>query len=233
MGYVLVWLEMIDVVRYLHFTSVCENAPTFLTHERFMQLSHPVTAKIDLMRRIIAGINMTLDGVADHTAVLPDEEVHQHYTDLLSNADAILYGRITYQLMQYWQPMVAAPTGERAMDEFARAIDALPKIVFSHTIQDTAWDSARLATRSLEDEARHLQQQPGRDVLVGSRSLIMQLLNHGLIDEFQLMVHPVIAGSGSPLFTHIARNMHLTLVSTQTFRSGAVLLCYAPSAVQA
>ncbi len=182
------------------------------------------------MSRIIAGINMTLDGVGDHTAVLPDAEVHDHYTELLSNAGAILYGRITYALMQYWQPMVAAPTGVRSMDDFARAIDALPKIVFSRTLRDTAWHSATLAERSLVDEVRYHKQQPGKDVLVGSRSLIMQLLQDGLIDELQLMVHPVVAGSGALLFADVTQRTLLTLVRTQTFGSGAVLLCYAPSA---
>lgn len=181
------------------------------------------------MSKIIAGINMTLDGVSDHTAIMPDEEIHQHYTDLLQNAGAILYGRITYELMQFWQQLVATPSGERSMDDFARAIDALPKIVFSHTLRDPAWHSATLAQRTLVDEVRHHKTQEGKDVLVGSRSLIMQLLQHGLIDELQLMVHPVVAGSGSHLFADITDSMLLTLVRTQTFRSGAVLLCYAPA----
>lgn len=180
------------------------------------------------MRRIVAGINMTLDGCFDHTAVVPDEEVHQHYSDLLSNAGAILYGRITYQLMQFWQPIVTTPSGVQWMDDFARAIDALPKIVFSRTLQHTEWDSAVLSQRSLEDEVHHLKHEDGKDVLVGSRSLIMQLLDRGLIDELQIMVHPVVAGSGSPLFTNPMQRQLLTLVRTKTFRGGAVLLCYAP-----
>jgi dihydrofolate reductase len=171
---------------------------------------------------------MTLDGYCDHTAVDPDEEVHEHYTNLISNAGAILYGRITYQLMQFWQPLAQNPSGVPSMDAFALAIDALPKIVFSRTLQHTAWDSASIAQHSLDDVVQHYTLQPGRDILVGSRSLIMQLLTMGLIDEFQCMVHPVVAGSGSPLFTHITQRMTLMLTGTRTFRSGAVLLCYEP-----
>ena len=87
------------------------------------------------MRKVIAAINMTLDGFCDHTAGIPDEEIHQHYTELLNEGDAILYGRITYQLMEYWQPLVKNPSGEKTMDDFAKAIDKIPKIVFSHMLK--------------------------------------------------------------------------------------------------
>jgi hypothetical protein len=83
------------------------------------------------MRRVIAALNMTLDGFCDHTAGIPDEELHQYYTELLNAGDAILYGRITYQLMKYWQPLIKNPTGEKTMDDFAIAIDKIQKIVFS------------------------------------------------------------------------------------------------------
>lgn len=89
------------------------------------------------MRKLIAAINMTLDGFCDHTAVAPDEEIHQHYAELLDNGGAILYGRITYQLMQYWQPLIKNPSGEKSMDDFAVAIDKVPKIVFSRTLKNT------------------------------------------------------------------------------------------------
>jgi dihydrofolate reductase len=86
------------------------------------------------MRKLIAAINMTLDGFCDHTVIIPDEEIHQHYADLLGNADGVLYGRITYQLMQFWQNLIKNPSGEKSMDDFAMAIDRVPKIVFSHTL---------------------------------------------------------------------------------------------------
>ncbi len=89
------------------------------------------------MRKLIAAINMTLDGFCDHTAVIPDEEIHQHYNELLSNADTLLYGRITYQLMEsYWPAVVKNPTGNKPMDEFAVLIDNISKIVFSRTLKN-------------------------------------------------------------------------------------------------
>ena len=180
------------------------------------------------MRKVIAAINMTLDGVCDHTAVTPDEEIHDHYSELLNSAGAVLYGRITYELMGFWQTLIENPSGEQSMDDFAKAIDRVPKIVFSHTLKSVAWQSARIATRSLEEELLYLKQQSGKDIFIGSRSLIIELLNHTLIDELQLCVHPVVAGSGSLLFENIADRTLFTLTKTKTFKGGAVLLCYEP-----
>ncbi len=178
------------------------------------------------MRKLIAAINMTLDGYCDHTAIIPDEEIHQHYADLLNNADTILYGRITYQLMEFWRTLAENPSGEKSMDDFALVMDRTPKIVFSNTLKQVDWKSARLANRSIDLEVLELKQQSGKDVFVGSRSLIIQLMNLNLLDEFQLMVHPVIAGNGLPLFEHINDRTILKLVKTKTFGSGAVTLYY-------
>lgn len=183
------------------------------------------------MRKVKAAINMTIDGYCDHTAISPDEEIHQHYTDLLHEADAILYGRITYQLMGYWQELIKHPSGEKTMDDFALAMDKIPKIVFSRTLQHTGWESARIANRALEDEVAELRKQPGKDIFVGSRSLIIQLMNLGLIDEYQLCVHPVIAGHGLPLFENVNNRTLLNLIKTKTFSSGAVTLYYEPSLI--
>ena len=181
------------------------------------------------MRRLIAGINMTLDGFCDHTVIIPDEEIHQHYAELLDNADIVLYGRITYQLMQYWQTLLKNPSGEKSMDDFAISIDKIPKIVFSHTLKNTEWDSAKLSNKSLEEIVLELKQQSGRDILVGSRSLIIQLMKFNLIDEYQLCVHPVIAGGGLLLFENINDRTILKLINTKTFRGGAVILYYKPT----
>src|SRR5688572_1333893 len=143
------------------------------------------------MRKIIAAINMTIDGFCDHTAGLPDEEIHQHYTNLINDADAILYGRITYQLMQFWQPMLKNPSGKNSMDDFAVAIDKIQKIVFSHTLKNTdEWNSAKLASQSLKETVIELKQsrQGSRDILIGSRSLIVELTNLNLIDEYQICI---------------------------------------------
>lgn len=176
---------------------------------------------------------MTLDGFCDHTAIDPDAEIHQHYTDLLDEGDAILYGRITYQLMEYWRPMLENPTGEKSMDDFARAIHKIPKIVFSHTLKNAgpqamSWETARLANGTLEAELQALRQEPGKNIFVGSRSLIIQLLNLQLLDELQVCVHPVIAGQGLPLFENIRERHLLRLLKTKTFTSGAVIFFYAP-----
>lgn len=181
------------------------------------------------MRKIIAAINMTLDGFCDHTAGLPDEEIHQHYADLLDNADVVLYGRITYQLMQYWQTLINNPSGEKSMDDFAMAIDKIPKIIFSHTLKNTGWDSAKLSDQPIEEEVLELKQRSGKDILVGSRSLIIQLMKLNLIDEYQLCVHPVVAGGGLPLFENINDRTILKLVKTKTFSGGAVTLYYEPT----
>src|SRR3954470_20904670 len=148
------------------------------------------------MRKLIAAINMTLDGFCDHTAIIPDEEIHQHYADLLSSADIILYGRTTYQLMEYWRAIVKNPTGNTAIDEFAVVMDQIPKLVFSHTLKNIGWESAKLANQSLEEEVLALKRQPGKEILVGSPGLIVSSMKLNLIDEFQLCVHPVIVGSG-------------------------------------
>jgi len=181
------------------------------------------------MRKLIAAINMTLDGFCDHTAVIADDELHQHYTDLLSTSDTIIFGRITYQLMEYWQTVVKNPTGNQSMDEFAVAIDNISKIVFSHTLNNVEWKKARLAKRDIKEEVLDLKQSRNggsKDILVGSPSLIAALTQLGLIDEYQLCVHPVIAGSGLPLFKTINDKIILKLLKTKSFKSGAITLYY-------
>ena len=145
------------------------------------------------MRKVIAAMNMTLDGVCDHTVGIADEEIHRHYAELLENGGVILYGRITYQLMEFWRTVLSSPTGDKAMDEFAVAMDNVPKIVFSNTLKSVDWKTARLARKGLSEEVLELKRQPGKDILVGSRSLIIALLNLGLVDEFQIVVQPILA----------------------------------------
>jgi len=181
------------------------------------------------MRKIIAAINMTLDGFCDHTAMIADNEIHQHYTDLLKNAGTILYGRITYQLMEYWPTIVKNPTGNKSMDDFAVTIDNIPKIVFSRTLKNVEWKTARIAKGSLEEEVLELKQQQGRDILVGSPGLIVALMKLNLIDEYQLCVHPVVVGKGLPLFKSINDRVILKLLKTKTFSSGQIILYYEPA----
>ncbi|MBU2905815.1 dihydrofolate reductase family protein [Arenibacter algicola] len=180
------------------------------------------------MGKIIGALNMTLDGICDHTAGIPDKELHQHYAELLGQGDAILYGRTTYQLMEFWRAVLENPSEEKSMNDFAIAIDKIPKIVFSHTLKNVDWKSATLARSDLRDEVLELKKQSGRDILVGSRSLIIQLLKLNLIDEFQLCIYPMVEGKGLPFFEEINDRIIFKLVKTKTFNSGALLLYYQP-----
>lgn len=181
------------------------------------------------MAKIVAAMNMTLDGYCDHTVMSADDEIHDHYTELLRNSSAALYGRKTFQLMEFWPTLVKDPSGNKAMDDFAVVMDNIPKIVFSRTLKDLEWPTARLATKDLEDEVLDLKQQPGKPALVGSPGLIAELTRLGLVDEYQLSVHPAIVGSGLTLFKDITDRVDLKLINTKTFDCGAVTLYYEPT----
>lgn len=182
------------------------------------------------MRKLIAGMNMTLDGYCDHTAMTADDEIHQHYSELLSNSGTLLYGRITYQLMEsYWPSIVKKPTGNKATDEFAVAIDNIQKIVFSRTLKNVDWKDTILKNDLIKEEILALKHQAGKDILVGSPSLIVALTQLELVDEYQLGVHPTIVGSGLPLFKNIRNSVNLKLLKTKTFDCGAIALYYEPT----
>ena len=181
------------------------------------------------MSKLIASINMTLDGYCDHTAVNADAEIHQHYTDLLNESDVIIHGRITYQLMEYWRPFVDRPTGEKAMDDFATAIDKISKIVYSRTLQGVDWRNTELKSELVKDDILALKQQTSKNILVGSPSMIVQFGNLGLIDEYQLTIHPAVVGAGLPLFKNINGRIALILLRTKTFAGGAVTHYYEPT----
>lgn len=178
------------------------------------------------MARIVAAMNMTIDGYCDHTSMSADDEVHEHYTELLRDSGAALYGRKTFQLMEFWPPLVKNPTGNKAMDEFAVAMDSIPKIVFSRTLKELDWPTARLATRELNEEVLDLKRQEGKPVLVGSPGLISQLTRSSLIDEYQISIHPRVVGGGLTLFKGITDPVDLKLSKTKTFDCGAVTLYY-------
>ena len=182
------------------------------------------------MRKLIAAMNMTLDGFCDHTAMIADDEIHQHYNELLSNADTLIYGRITYQLMEnYWPSVVKNPTGNKPMDEFAVLIDNISKIVFSRTLKKVDWKNTELKKEVVKEEILELKQQAGKNILVGSPSLIVALTQLDLVDEYQLSVQPIVLGSGLPLFKNIKDRINLKLLKTKTFGCGAVFLYYEPT----
>src|SRR6185312_12558340 len=185
------------------------------------------------MRKLIAAINMTLDGFCDHTAMIADEEIHQHYNELLSNADTLIYGRITYQLMEsYWPSVVKNPTGNKPIDEFAVLIDNISKIVFSRTLKNVDWKNTELKKEVVKEEILELKQSRNggsKNILVGSPSLIVALTNLAVIDEYQLGVHPTVSGTGLPLFKNVKNRIDLKLLKTKTFDCGAVTLYYEPT----
>ena len=182
------------------------------------------------MRKLIAAMNMTLDGFCNHEAMSADEEIHQHYNELLSNADILIYGRITYQLMEsYWPSVVKNPTGNKPMDEFAVLIGNISKIVYSRTLQHVDWKNTTLKKEVIQEEILELKQQTSKNIVVGSPGLIVALTHLDLIDEYQLGVQPTVLGSGLPLFKNIRDRIDLKLLKTKTFGCGAVMLYYEPT----
>ncbi len=181
------------------------------------------------MAKLIAAMNMTLDGFCDHTAMIADDEIHQHYSELLRNADTIIYGRITYQLMEYWRSVVENPTGNKSTDDFAEAIDYVSKIVYSRTLESVDWKNTELKREIVKAEILELKQQAGNDIFVGSPSLIVALGKLGVVDEYQIAVQPTVVGSGLPLFKNTTDRIDLKLLKTKTFGCGAIALYYEPT----
>ena len=177
------------------------------------------------MRKVIAAINMTIDGFCDHTSAIADDETHDHYTNLIRNAGDLLYGRTVYQMMEsYWPILIENPSGNKSSDDFAQAIDDVSKVVFSNTLNEVHWKNARLAKLNLFNEINKLKQEEGNPIFIGSPGLIAQATAKDLIDEYQICVHPIIAGEGLPLFKNIPELKLLQLTKTKTFNCGAVIL---------
>ena len=182
------------------------------------------------MRKLIAGLNMSLDGFCDHTSMTADDEIHEHYNDVLRNADTLIYGRITYQLMEsYWPTVVKNPTGNEPMDDFATIIDNISKIVYSRTLKKVDWKNSTLKKEIIKEDILDLKHQKGGNILAGSPSLIVALTQLGVVDEYQIAVHPTIVGSGLPLFKNIKERVDLKLLKTKTFGCGAIVLYYEPT----
>ncbi len=179
------------------------------------------------MRKIIAAMNVTLDGFCDHTAMIADDEIHEHYARLLRDAGALLYGRITYQLMEsYWPSVVKNPTGNKPTDEFAVTIDNARKIVYSRTMERVDWKNTELRREVIQEEILDLKRQAGKDIFVGSPGLIATLTQLDLVDEYQLGIQPTIAGSGLTLFKNISDRVDLRLMGTKPFACGVIIVTY-------
>lgn len=172
-------------------------------------------------------INITLDGCCDHRAIPADEELHQHAVENLIRADALLFGRVTYELMESaWRPPAPASRPDW-MEAFAQAINAAKKYVVSRTLEKVDWN-AELVRGELGDAVPQLKRESGRGLFVGGVKLPLALAELGLIDDYEFVVHPRLAGQGPRLFAGLSRRVDLQLVSRLEFASGAVALRYQP-----
>ncbi|MGA2849869.1 MAG: dihydrofolate reductase family protein [Terracidiphilus sp.] len=180
------------------------------------------------MRPLRYSINITLDGCCDHRAITPNEELHRHATEILNQADALLFGRIIYEMMEAaWRPPAQAVARPDWMEPFARTIDAAKKYVVSSTLDQVDWN-AELLRGDLGMAVQQLKQEPGKGLYVGGVTLPLALAKLGLIDEYEFVVHPRLAGHGPTLFAGLSKHVDLKLVSRQEFSSGAVAMRYEP-----
>ena len=181
-----------------------------------------------VMRPLRYSINVTLDGCCDHRAVLADEDLHRHAVENLTWADALLFGRVTYEMMEAaWR--TPAPKGSMPdwMEPFARTIDAAKKYVVSSTLDRVDWN-AELVRGDLGKAVRQLKEGSGKGLLVGGVKLPQALAELGLIDEYEFIVQPRLAGHGQTLFAGLSKHVDLKLVSRLEFGSGAVAMRYEP-----
>jgi len=184
------------------------------------------------MRPVRYSINVTLDGCCDHRAITPDEEMHRHHAENLAKAEALLFGRVTYEMMEAaWR--APARTGVRPdwmeawMEPFARTIDAAKKYVVSSTLERVDWN-AELVRGDLAKAVQQLKEEPGKGLITGGLTLPLALTELGLIDEYEFVVQPRLAGHGPTLFAGLSKHVDLKLVSRLEFASGAVALRYEP-----
>jgi dihydrofolate reductase len=180
------------------------------------------------MRPLRYSINVTLDGCCDHREGIADEDLHRNALENIERADALLFGRVVYQMMEAaWRG--PAPAGARPdwMEPFARTIDAAKKYVVSSTLQRVDWN-AELVRGDLGKAVRQLKSEPGKGLLVGGVKLPLALAELDLIDAYEVIVHPRIAGHGPTLFAGLSKRIDLKLVSRLEFGSGAVAMRYEP-----
>jgi dihydrofolate reductase len=184
------------------------------------------------MRPLRYSINVTLDGCCDHRAIIPDEDTHRHATENVARADALLLGRVTYEMMEdAWR--VPAQSGlwpdwmEPWMRPFGRTIDAAKKYVVSSTLDRVDWN-AEIVRGDLRKAVQQLKQEPGNGLGVGGVTLPLALAELGLIDEYEFVVHPSVAGHGPSLLAGLSKHVDLKLLSRHEFSSGAVAMRYEP-----
>lgn len=182
------------------------------------------------MRKIIYGINVSLDGCCDHTKLTADDEIHEYYTHLMRDIDLLVFGRKTYELMvPFWPDVARNHSGEtKAINEFAQAFAGKNIVVFSQSLDSTEEKNTRIVRTNLQDEILKLKHEPGKNVLTGGVSLPAQLIELGLVDEYRFVIQPIVVGEGRRLLdsSSLAEKLQLKLVESKIFNSGAVALRY-------
>ncbi|GAB3552738.1 dihydrofolate reductase family protein [Spirosoma fluminis] len=180
------------------------------------------------MRTVTFGMNISLDGYCDHTLFNPGEDVHDYFTNMLNDVDLLFLGRIMYQLMfPYWADVAKNQSGTDDENRFAQKLTAINKVVVSRSL-DSVDSTTRIVRSNPAEELLKLKQQPGNKISVDSVSLLPELITAGLIDEFHLVVHPVMVGRGRLLIDggSLQEALTLKLVDTIVFKSGCVALHY-------
>ena len=178
------------------------------------------------MRPLRYSINVTLDGCCDHRAMIADEDLHRHALENIAQADALLFGRVTYEMMQEaWRLATRTVTMPDWTEPFARTIDAAKKYVVSSTLDRVDWN-AELLRGDLRTAVQQLKQEPGNGLLTGGLKLPLALAEVDLIDEYEFIVHPRLAGHGPTLFAGLSKHVDLKLVDRLEFGSGAVAMRY-------
>jgi dihydrofolate reductase len=181
------------------------------------------------MRKLIYAINLTLDGCCDHTKGVVDEDLFDYYIQLIREAGLFVYGRKTYQLMvPYWPDVAKDPSSTRADREFGQAFDSKDIVVFSRTLESVEDSKTRIVRGDLRAEILKLKQEEGGDILAGGVDIPSQLTELGLVDEYRVVVMPIIAGAGRRLMegVNLAEKLRLKLVESKVFGSGCVALRY-------
>src|SRR3954452_20525370 len=180
------------------------------------------------MRPLRYSINVTLDGCCDHREMVADDDLHRHAVENLGQADALLFGRVTYEMMEAaWRPPARTGAWPDWMAPFARTIDPAKKYVVSGTLDRVDWN-AELVRGDLENAVRQLKREPGKGLFVGGVKLPLALADLGLIDEYEFVVQPILTGHGPTLFAGLRDRLELRLVDREEYRSGAVALRYQP-----
>lgn len=205
-----------------------------MTHKDYARADKPSSGRyIRPMRPLRYSINVTLDGCCDHLAgIAPDEEMHRHSTEIIARADALLFGRVIYEMMEAaWRPSGQPAERPDWMEPFGRTIDAAKKYVVSSKLERVDWN-AELVRGDLREAVLRLKDQPGKGLYTGGLRLPLALAAMGLIDEYEFVVHPRIAGRGPTLFAGLPEHLDLKLVDRKEFSSGAVAMRYEPKSPQ-